>query len=105
MSSKGITRKEQYKITLKEIGEKLAELRKQKGYKSQTDFALEYQLPQTQYWRMEKGNANLTFKSLDRVLAIHGLTITQLFQMLGKENVRIHKSQLRDDFRDIPAAS
>jgi hypothetical protein len=35
---------------------------------------------------MEKGTANLTFKSLDKVLRIHGMTIEQLFITLVSEN-------------------
>lgn len=70
--------------TLKAIGKKLAELRINKGFSSQISFATEYGLSHIQYWRMENGSANLTFKSLDRVLAIHGMTIEELFKTLSK---------------------
>ena len=62
-----------------EIGHALAELRLQKGYDSIKDFTQEHDLPMIQYWRIEKGKANLTLKSLHRLLAIHGLSIGDFF--------------------------
>ena len=73
-----------YEQTLRRIGKKLAELRVKKGYESQVQFALDHGLSHIQYWRMERGAANLTFKSLDRVLAIHGISIEHLFDSLAK---------------------
>lgn len=67
---------------LEVIGYHLKQLRLAKGYSSQEEFAFDYDLPRVQYWRMEKGVANLTFKSLAKVLAIHGLTIEAFFQMI-----------------------
>ena len=68
---------------LEAIGQRLIELRIRKGYTSHVTFAEDFNLPRVQYWRMEKGRANFTIKSLNRVLAIHGLTIQQLFAQLG----------------------
>jgi hypothetical protein len=67
------------------IGRKLLELRIKKGYRSHADFALDHNLPRIQYWRMEKGKANITLKSLNKVLAIHKLTIEDMFDQLSKE--------------------
>ena len=64
---------------LQEIGIKLRMLREKKGYDSIKDFALDYDLPMIQYWRIEKGKANLTLKSLNRLLAIHRVTIEDFF--------------------------
>jgi hypothetical protein len=64
---------------LKRIGEGLSELRVQKGYASIKDFASEHKLPMIQYWRIEKGKANLTLKSLVKLLAIHQLGIEEFF--------------------------
>jgi hypothetical protein len=64
---------------LEVIGKKLIELRIKKGYTSHVTFAEDFDLPRVQYWRMEKGIANFTLKSLSRVLAIHGLTVQKLF--------------------------
>jgi hypothetical protein len=75
-------------ITLIMIGRKLTELRIKKGYKNRTDFILNYELSHIQYWRMEKGLANLTFKSLDKILEIHGLTIESFFEVMLAERKR-----------------
>jgi transcriptional regulator with XRE-family HTH domain len=66
-------------MTLKEIGHRLTELRKQKNYTSHETFANDYQLPRIQYWRLEKGKANFTMKTLITVLRIHDLTVEQFF--------------------------
>jgi transcriptional regulator with XRE-family HTH domain len=68
------------------IGKKLLELRIKKGYSSHADFAMDFDLPRIQYWRMEKGKANITLKSLSKVLAIHGLTLENLFMQINREN-------------------
>jgi transcriptional regulator with XRE-family HTH domain len=43
---------------LVKIGEKLAELRKKKGYTSHETFAYDHDLSRVQYWRIEKGKSN-----------------------------------------------
>ena len=62
-----------------DIGHALAELRLKMGYDSIKDFTEEFDLPMIQYWRIEKGKANLTLKSLYRLLAIHSITIGEFF--------------------------
>jgi hypothetical protein len=69
----------QLEITLERVGKKLMELRIQKGYKSHETFALDFELPRVQYWRLEKGKVNFTFKTLIKVLAIHKLTVDEFF--------------------------
>jgi transcriptional regulator with XRE-family HTH domain len=69
-------------IQVKKIGDKLIELRKAKGFASSEDFANHYNLPRVQYWRLEKGVANWTFKTLLKILAIHGLTLEGFFDLL-----------------------
>lgn len=71
--------------TLERIGAKLTALRKKKGYTSHEDFAYDYDLPRVQYWRIEKGKANITIRSLCRLLTIHNLTVEEFFYMLHKE--------------------
>lgn len=66
----------------KRIGARLKDLRVKKGFTSHETFALTHGLPKTQYWRMEKGNVNMTLKSLSTVLAIHDLTIEEFFSTL-----------------------
>jgi transcriptional regulator with XRE-family HTH domain len=62
-----------------QIGEKLGELRKKKGYETIKEFALDYKLPLIQYWRIENGKTNLTIKSLLSLLAIHRISIDEFF--------------------------
>lgn len=71
---------------LEVIGKKLIELRIRKGYTSHVTFAEDFDLPRVQYWRMEKGKANFTFKSLRKVLNIHNVTFEQLFAEVAKES-------------------
>ncbi|HYG01425.1 MAG TPA: XRE family transcriptional regulator [Chryseosolibacter sp.] len=84
-----------YAKTLQRIGEKVTELRIQKGYDSRQDFAEDHDLPHIQYWRIEKGLANLTFKSLNRVLEIHGMTIEDIFEDLLSESKSSKKTKAR----------
>lgn len=72
--------------TLQEIGQKLTQLRKDKGYSSHENFAFDYNLPRVQYWRMEKGRANLTIKTLRNLLVIHQLTVEDFFCMIAEGN-------------------
>jgi transcriptional regulator with XRE-family HTH domain len=71
---------------LKLIGNKLEELRRNKGYSSHESFAYDFELPRVQYWRMEKGKSNITIKSLLRVMEIHDLSLTEFFNSLQKGN-------------------
>jgi hypothetical protein len=70
----------------KVIGEKLVELRIKKGYGSHFNFACDHDLPPTQYWRIEKGLANMTLKSLDKILTIHGISIDEFFTTVLKQD-------------------
>jgi transcriptional regulator with XRE-family HTH domain len=84
MKPRPVSREEVYKKTLLTIGEKLTELRKKKGYKTRMDFALDHDLAHIQYWRIEKGATNVTLKSLDRILEIHGISIIDFFNDLNR---------------------
>ena len=64
---------------LLKIGNRLRELRKKKGYSSYETFAFDNDLPRMQYWRIEKGKANITIKSLEKILQIHNLTFKEFF--------------------------
>jgi transcriptional regulator with XRE-family HTH domain len=68
------------------VGNKLIELRKKKGYSSHETFAQDFNLPRVQYWRLEKGRINFTFRTLCKVLAIHQLTVEEFFFMIRNEN-------------------
>ncbi len=71
-----------FKSMLTEIGTCLAELRVKKGYSTIKAFTERYDLPEIQYWRIERGKANITLKSLSRILNIHRLTIYDFFCLM-----------------------
>lgn len=73
-------------ILMEQIGIGLAQLRLAKGYDSIKDFTSEFGLPMIQYWRIEKGKANVTLKSLYKLLAIHSLSLTQFFCYLEQKS-------------------
>ena len=70
---------------LQRIGKGLSMLRIRKGYNNITDFANDYNLQLIQYWRIEKGKANITIKSLMKLLASHQLGPEDFFCLL-KDN-------------------
>jgi transcriptional regulator with XRE-family HTH domain len=76
-----------FKSILAIIGERLAELRIKKGYSTIKEFAQKYDLPQIQYWRMEKGKANITLKSLVKVLDIHKISLQDFFCLITEEEL------------------
>lgn len=71
------------------LGDKLAELRVKKGYETLKEFTVKYDLPQIQYWRIEKGKANVTLKTLVKVLAIHNLTLHDFFSLVVEDERNI----------------
>ncbi|MDQ2656215.1 MAG: helix-turn-helix domain-containing protein [Bacteroidota bacterium] len=76
-----------FKSLLTEIGACLAELRLKKGYPTIKSFTERYDLPEIQYWRMERGKANITLKSLSRILHIHRLTLHDFFCLMQDQKV------------------
>ena len=72
-------KKQNYEVAIGRIGDGLKRLRLQKGYQSLSDFVRAFDLPMIQYWRMEAGKANITIKSLIKLLVIHGLAIEEFF--------------------------
>jgi transcriptional regulator with XRE-family HTH domain len=73
-----------FQTHLIKIGEKLAELRRKKGYTSHETFAYDFELSRVQYWRIEKGRSNITLKSLCTLLEIHGVELKDFFNSLPK---------------------
>jgi transcriptional regulator with XRE-family HTH domain len=61
------------------IGERLQQLRTKNGYGSYEDFAIKNDLSRMQYWRIEKGKTNLTFRSLIVILKIHKISLKDFF--------------------------
>ncbi|WP_313375354.1 helix-turn-helix transcriptional regulator [Chishuiella sp.] len=66
---------------IKEISNKLKELRISKGYTSYETFAFENELNRVQYWRIESGH-NITLKTLIKVLKIHEKSLEEFFKDL-----------------------
>lgn len=64
---------------LTSVGGRLAELRRKKGFNTIKNFTEHYDLPEIQYWRIEKGKANITLKSLSRILSIHKMKVYEFF--------------------------
>ena len=61
-----------------QVANKLESIRKDKGYTSYENFAIEHGISRMQYWRMEKGT-NFTFESLLKILDAHGMTLDEFF--------------------------
>ena len=75
-------KEEVLEATLRQIGNKLTELRKRKGYTSHETFAYDHDIPRMHYWRIENGRTNLTLRSLMRLLHIHNITLGEFFKMI-----------------------
>lgn len=61
------------------IAEKLERIRKEKGYTSYENFAIDKGISRMQYWRMEKGT-NFTFESFLKILDAHGMSLNEFFR-------------------------
>jgi transcriptional regulator with XRE-family HTH domain len=72
-------------VTLKDIGTRLAELRRRKGYTSHESFAYDHDIPRMHYWRIENGKTNITIRSLMKILAIHDISLHEFFELLPKK--------------------
>jgi len=60
------------------IADKLESIRKQRGYTSYENFAIDKGLPRMQYWRMEKGT-NFQFESLLKILDALEMSLAEFF--------------------------
>lgn len=76
-----------FRNLLTHIGIRLAELRVKKGFPTIKAFAQRYDLPEIQYWRIEKGKANITLKSLMRILHIHNISLQDFFCLINDEKL------------------
>jgi len=74
-----------FPFLLERIGKRLIELRVKQGYKSHATFAAEHKLAPIQYWRMEKGRANITLRSLHKVLVIHRVSLESFFEGIARK--------------------
>jgi len=51
----------------------------EKGFSSYERFAIEYDLSRMHYWKIEKGLANITIRTLINILNIHQITLEEFF--------------------------
>jgi transcriptional regulator with XRE-family HTH domain len=72
---------------LKRIGARLKKLRVRKGFKSYETFAVEHDMSRMQYWRIEQGKTNLTFRSLIAILNVHKITLEEFFSRKNEPDV------------------
>jgi len=64
---------------LVKIGQKLRQIRTERGYSSYESFAWDNDIPRMQYWRMEKGK-NFTFTSLIKILDKLDISLKEFFE-------------------------
>lgn len=62
----------------KRLGARIKQLRKEKGYRSYEDLALEAGIPRTQYGRYERG-INMKMKNLVQIMNTLGMTANEFF--------------------------
>lgn len=72
------------KKVLEQMGKKFKQLRINEGYKSYETFAFDKDINRMQYWRIEKGLANISFATLLRLLAIHKISLADFFKEFNK---------------------
>lgn len=82
MKNKQAARYTSSEITLKQIGERLKEIRKQKGYDNYEKFAYEHDIPRAQYGRYERGNSDLRLSSLLKILNAFDMTLEEFFKSI-----------------------
>lgn len=63
---------------LKQLGERIKELRIKNGYKNYEYFAYENNIGRSQYGKYETG-VNIRFDTLVKIIKIHGITIKEFF--------------------------
>lgn len=76
--SKKATKPATGKIRLKKLGERIRQLRIDKGYTSYEYFAYEHNLPRSQFGRYERGE-DLKFSSLLKILDAFDMTLEEFF--------------------------
>jgi transcriptional regulator with XRE-family HTH domain len=64
---------------LKQVGVRLRELRKEKGFKNYEHIAYELGMSRSQYWKYEQGG-NIELATLLRVLNLLGVTLGEFFK-------------------------
>lgn len=63
---------------IRRIGERIKQLRKEKGYSNQEHFAYKFDIARAQYSRYERG-ADLKISSLSKILHAHDISLAEFF--------------------------
>lgn len=79
MSKKIVNTKKSLHPDMIRIAKKLERIRKEKGFTSYENFAIEFDISRMQYWRMEKGT-NFNFQSLLKILEAHKMSLSEFFK-------------------------
>ena len=79
MSKKIVNDKKNLHPDMIKIAKKLKQSRKEKGFTSYENFAIEFDISRMQYWRMEKGT-NFNFQSLLKILGAHKISLSDFFK-------------------------
>jgi transcriptional regulator with XRE-family HTH domain len=72
---------ESEELVLQKIGNRLRKLREENGFTSYEHFAIEYDLSRMHCWKIEKGKANITIRTLLKILAFHEMSIDDFFKI------------------------
>ncbi|WP_452597580.1 helix-turn-helix domain-containing protein [Pontimicrobium sp. MEBiC01747] len=83
MAKKSSTKKTEIDNRIVKVAKKLEQMRKDAGYTSYENFAIDKGISRMQYWRMEKGT-NFTFESLLKILDAHGVSLGEFFEGFEK---------------------
>ena len=78
MAKKSETTSKEIDPRMKQIGNKIKQLRVDKGYTNYENLAWESGIGRMQYWRLESGK-NFTMGSLFKVLDAHGMSLSEFF--------------------------
>lgn len=65
------------------ISDGIKQLRKDAGYSSYEDFAIQHDIDRKQYWRIENGS-NITIKTLIKILAMHKKDLPSFFSEIER---------------------
>ena len=71
-------------ILQKKVGEHIKFIRESKGIKNYEKFAIRNNLNRSHYWRIEKGEENVTLKTLCKILNVLDTRVEDFFQQLDQ---------------------
>jgi len=68
-----------FSADLKGLGNRMKQLRIKKGYSSFETFAYDHDLPRVLYGNYEKGEGNITYKNLMKVIYALGVSVKEFY--------------------------